>query len=537
MSTLETQIHDYFAYVDEEQGAVAIATVRERRIGEDPVRPIQPATPQPHRPRRWLIGIAAALVVLLLVGGVAVLVQLVRDSESSPVATTPPVPRTTAVTPQTTVPTTPTTAPRTTVTAPPTTVVEPRASVVAGDASLTWERVEGVPQDASGPFFKTGSGVGTVVRNGPFSHSLWASSDLRSWVESDLPVPTPFFEASMLSTASGRWLIGAGPTELWFSRSGESGPWREVDLSGLVLTVPEGLISHPRIGRPALIGAVTLLPVEHLVSIDWERIFGVPPGTYPVITIHQENEFTDVLVVTGRSASGSIILGRVVPRETTSGLFLIDESTGDELFFYPRGIEGVDQDMSGNLVNGVSSSSLHAITDAGVRELDLFQVARGDQPAVRAVQVVEYGGQVVAIGLGDGGIEAFISSDGVEWQAHPAPPFYGDVIVDEASGFLYSSPISMFSSHWVSADAITWSMLDVAQAGFLRRLTSGWLFLPVDDEGLLTDVGLFLVGEGQSEIAIDDPTGTVVHSAVAVGDATLLIGPGSAWLGELSFQP
>ncbi len=526
---IDLQLREYTAYFESELPVIDVEDVLTERIGAAAVRPIRPRRPQ--RRRRWLVAVAAAAAVLVLVGGVAWLTGRTADV---PPATTP-VPTTSV---STTTPTTPTTGVTTTA-APPTTQADPPAPVTAGDASLTWESVEGAPAGAFGPFFDTGFAVGTVVRNGPFDHTVWTSNDLRSWTESDLPVSTLFFDASIVSTTSGRWLIGSGPTGLWFSPAGDPGEWQEVDVSGLARAAPDGLIFQPMVGRPARIDDVNLVPVEHVLGIDWERIFGVEPGTYPVVTLHQEDEFTDVLVVTGRSAQGSVTLGRVTPRETGEGLFLVDESTGDELFFYPRGIEGIDQDMSAELVNGVRSSSLYAITDTGARELDVFQTAGGGQPRPWVVQVVEYGGQVIAIGAGDGGIESFISPDGVDWQSHSAPPFYGDVIVDEASGLLYSSPLGMFSTHWVSADAVTWSTLDVAEDRFslLRRLTSGWLVLPVEDEGTLAGVGFFIVGDDQSEITVGDAAGATVDSAVAVGDTILLIGPGSAWLGQLRFQP
>jgi hypothetical protein len=527
---IDLQLREYTAFFDSQLPVIDIEDVLTERVGSGAVRPIRPRRPQSRR--RWLAAVAAGAAVLVLIGGAA---WLAGRPEGLRPATTP-VP--TSIVPTTTAPAPPTTVPQTTST-PPTTQSDSPAPVAASDALLTWERVEGAPEEAFGPFFSTGSTVGAVVRNGPFDHKVWTSDDLRSWAESDLPVSPSFFEVSIMSTASGRWLIGSGPTGLWFTPHGELAEWREVDVSGLARAVPEGLIAEPNVGRPAQIGDVTLVPVEHRLGIDWEGIFGIAPGTYPVVTIHQETEFTETVVVTGRSPLGSVTLGRVVPRESGDGLALINEATADELFFYPRGIAGIDQEMTSELLNGVSSSSLYAVTAAEAQELDLFQTASGGRPRPSAVQVVEYGGRVIAIGTGDRGIEAWISSDGMDWQGHPAPPFYGDVIVDEQSGFLYSSPIGMFLTHWISNDAVSWTAVDPPDDRFssLHRLTSGWLLLTLDDQGLLADLGVFIAGADEAQVAIDDSAGAVVHSAVAVGDTILLIGPGSGWLGELSFQP
>jgi hypothetical protein len=85
--TLTTQMHDYFAYLDEEQGAVDLVTVREPRIGDGPVRTIQLTTPSPRRTRRhWVIAGAASAAVLFLVGGWAWLVS--PTASDAPVADT-----------------------------------------------------------------------------------------------------------------------------------------------------------------------------------------------------------------------------------------------------------------------------------------------------------------------------------------------------------------------------------------------------------------------------------------------------------------
>ena len=87
---LGTQIRDYAEAVDAAQEPLSLDEITERRLSDDPVRPIDlRAHPVEFPPRRQrLVALAAAVVVLVVLGGVALL-QTVIGSDA-PVVTTPP---------------------------------------------------------------------------------------------------------------------------------------------------------------------------------------------------------------------------------------------------------------------------------------------------------------------------------------------------------------------------------------------------------------------------------------------------------------
>ena len=67
MSDLRTQLHDYFVATTP---PVEMEEIAAEPAGPGPVRPIRPREPKRPLPR-WAIGLAASVVVLLLIGGIA----------------------------------------------------------------------------------------------------------------------------------------------------------------------------------------------------------------------------------------------------------------------------------------------------------------------------------------------------------------------------------------------------------------------------------------------------------------------------------
>jgi hypothetical protein len=100
---LEDQIRDYAHNVHETEMPLTVYEITEMRLGTESVRPIgplsHPADLRPHR--RWLVAVAAAVVVLGLLGSFTLLSQ-VTDPDTSPVAG-PVVPTTVTQPTQTTV--------------------------------------------------------------------------------------------------------------------------------------------------------------------------------------------------------------------------------------------------------------------------------------------------------------------------------------------------------------------------------------------------------------------------------------------------
>jgi hypothetical protein len=107
-----TQLADYFAYVDEAQGAVDLSAA----LKTEPMR-LRSIETEPSRQRPWRpvwMAAVAALVTLALVGGAALLFS--REGDTTPVVTQLPSPSTTLL-PATTLP------PPVVTTTPPTTVI------------------------------------------------------------------------------------------------------------------------------------------------------------------------------------------------------------------------------------------------------------------------------------------------------------------------------------------------------------------------------------------------------------------------------
>ena len=70
------------------------------------------------------------------------------------------------------------------------------------------------------------------------------------------------------------------------------------------------------------------------------------------------------MIVTGDTESGEVSLARLLPQESADGVRLIDESTGEEIYFLPRGTEGLDGEML-NEIGGWRTYSLFSLTPEG----------------------------------------------------------------------------------------------------------------------------------------------------------------------------
>lgn len=133
MSPVIDQLTDYFAFVDEAQGAVLVEDLDQHALATRPRRTISGVPPR----RRVLIALASAIAVLLVVGGVAALVQLGSVDEPRRVATTLPGPDTDEP-PATTSESTPTSEPPATT---PVSVATPETSSdSAAIAELVWTK-------------------------------------------------------------------------------------------------------------------------------------------------------------------------------------------------------------------------------------------------------------------------------------------------------------------------------------------------------------------------------------------------------------
>lgn len=218
---LKTQLHDYFEFVDDEQGVVDLETVPR---SDENVKLVDR-----RRTRTvpgWAYGLAVALSVLLLVGGAA---WLTRGSDVSPPADDAPV--TTAVT--------------------PTTGVTPD-----NIQAVTWVSFQFDPDRH--PVLETIVPVNEGFLGIDGDNNLLASDDGVIWV----PRPVPFAKVAGVSVerdaSGGYWLISDGvETGLVMWRSDDGEVWTEVDTSAI---------------RPPDIRGVewTMLPGSFFGAADWQ---------------------------------------------------------------------------------------------------------------------------------------------------------------------------------------------------------------------------------------------------------------------------
>ena len=479
--------------------------------------------------RRPVVIAAAAFVVVVL----AALPLLFQDPEDPVVASTVPV-ATTVVTPTTTPEPTPSTTPEAVVPDP----------VTGG--TVTWTEFTGdFPGLASSFIFPEGpngfTGAGLLVRNAAGFFSIWNSTNGADWVNTQTQIPTTSTGYTMETTPSGYWMIGYtgtyigwnetplwGPASLFYSRSAQPGTWEEVAVDGFRRPASPGLKWEETILRPARVGDAIVVPVEYRLDFDWETILGIAPGTYGYFEVGFEDEFTDVLSVWGGfDRNPGDPLAHVLIRETSEGLTLTDDDTGDQLLFIPRGTEGLDGEMLAEL-GGWRTYSLFTLGPDGVVEADLWNDVAGNPGNPWALQVYEFeGSAVVWVGREDGD-NGYITSDGLSFRSHPSPPFeFATITNDTESGYLHASSGSFFPPiHWISTDSVNWSELDVESSlrTSLHRLDDAWLVIVYNEDGDLSDTHYMSFDDETWQPVTNGPTGLgPVFSVLAWDDTIVLV--------------
>ncbi len=420
---LQTQIRDYFFFVDEEQGAVDITAMQERQI-VDPVRPIQP----PVAPRRarlgWLVGVAAAAVTI------AILLPLLLFSSSTvpdvgtdtPVATTPP--------------TTPPTSLATPPTAPPSSVTWSRvphdadifgearmASVVVGGPGLV--AVGSAPPNPDAPRV---DGVAAV----------WTSTDGIAWSR------VPHDEA-VFGGEGDQWMtsvIVGGPGLLAFGtdegRVRRAALWASVDgLNWTRVPHDEALYAagEPRsvvAGGPGFVGVAE---IESAATV-WTSTDGLTWTRVP----HDEAVFGLAL--------GD---GNAMTAVTTGG-------PG----FVAVGSDGLNSDAPTGRARAVVWTSVDGLSWSRLAHDEAVFGGEGDQGMF---DVTAGGPGLVAVGEDEQGAPVWTSADGITWSRipHDQTAFIGigvrifDVFNTGGQGLLAFGDDSAGAVVWTSADGITWS--------------------------------------------------------------------------------
>ncbi len=539
---LLTQLAAYGTYCDERQGPV---------LADDTIVPLP--MPIPPTPRRgWLVAVAAAALILIVVGGVTWLKPF-GDSISPTGEPTETIPQTTI--PETTVPaTSATTVPESATAVPvsPTTVPGPTATAPRAAESLTWTRHEGsVP---SGGIQQTPVGL-VVTRIVDFQVPLvYMSLNGFEWTEVPIPaaanVPIPedsYFDVE--PTQSGTWL--RGPTgDLWFAdmESWSSGQpsWEEVasevDLLQLVGPAPSGLRWASAIAGKARIGNTNLVAVQWEVTIDYGAILDLPPGYTNIQHDDLDSCYSGgtsgQLSVRGTDSSGEeVCLTRVTVVDEAAGVSVFDED-GDQVAFIENAVADFAYGSGGPHISLPSQM------------LDLYASTDGQLALVRSVDDAIDGcshgpdqseGSVVhSIDCPDSTLNGALSTDdGVTWDQVP---------YEDPASLPPHHPLGFFwQSTWpwgpaddkqgppailVSKDGVSWIEL-VRGHGYDFETPGGLVITLFDEEGDLADDIVVYDGELLSTVHADWPVGIGPEFLGAIGNTLILIDGADAWVGEV----
>ncbi len=277
MNDIRSQLGQYFSYVDETQGSVDVFDVVENVV---PL-PID-STPQVRSGRGgWLVAAAAAVFVVLLIGGFGLLARVINEPDSSPTADDPAVTTTQPATTSTTVTDALEEAP---------TVAEeiPSAGGNEAPAETPWS-AEDLPATAESGTLDTPLGPASWVRlptdadtmprslwrrapvawpsgfavfvgpqwreEGVLPAELWLSTDGIEWRRQALPLDPSAEQASLTRNGDTYWLASLNPNALW--RSADGTTWYEYD-SAVLNTSGRGWHTNGPMSPPVTAGDLTL---------------------------------------------------------------------------------------------------------------------------------------------------------------------------------------------------------------------------------------------------------------------------------------
>jgi hypothetical protein len=541
---LLTQLAEYGTYCEERQGSVSADDVI------DVIVPL-PMPTHPTAPRRgWLIAVAAAALILVVVGGVTWLTLLEGGvpPAGEPAETT--IPQTTV--PETTVPTTPdTTLPEPTATAPP------RAA-----ESVTWTRHEGsVPSGGGYSFDETPVGL-MATRTEDFRVPLvYLSSNGFDWAEVPIPaglngpLPEAFDVFEVEPSPAGIWLTRAG-AGLWFadldSWSSGDPSWEEVASEAHLLDLkgpaPFGSRWAPGVSGKARIGNASLIAVDWELAIDYEAILDLPPGYTDIAHDDLDSCYSGgrsgELSLRGRGSDGEeVCLGRVTIINEADGVSVLAES-GNQVAFIENAVADFDYGDGG----------AHIFLPGEM--LDLYASIDGRSELVPSLGTATHQGCGQGLDQADGTVVhrmdcpefedltpglrvARSTADGVTWV--PVP-------YDERQAFLAGRHPLGFSweSTWpwgppgdelgsaailVSADGETWTEL-VRHNGPVLDTPGGIVAMSADENGLADEIVVY-DGELLSTVRANWPVGEWPGFLGAIGNTLIVIDGADVWVGEV----
>lgn len=353
---------------------------------------------------RWVYGLLAAVLTLIVIGGVVLLVRPL--DESAPVLTTP-----------STVP------------------AEPRlsATVISGEADT-------VP---IGPIVVTGDGF--VGLESPYtsdgSSTLWRSGDGTDWHRE--PLPPGIESASTIEHNSwGYWLTQCctpGDRSLWWSADTVS--WREIPLEAVTLPNMTG-IDWGVIPLGIYATDDTVVYRLQVFGDLIEPFHGDPAVSDLMPEWHPETRIVELV----DSNDSGRVESRIQLTIETDGdqvqVRAVDADTGEEIRSFVGAIPGIDTEqlLAGVAVGQVAFDALLVSHDG-----ESFETV--EAPWGARSEIVARDGSYLAYSMngphpfgGTQAIEVWSSRDGTEWERLGSPSFSEEELnslrIDERDGTL-----------------------------------------------------------------------------------------------------
>jgi len=526
----------------------------------DTIVPLPMPTPPTAPGRGWLVALAAAALILIVIGGVTWLTPFGDSLAPTNEPTETTIPQTTV--PETTVPITPdTTVPDTTVPEPPTTVPAPPPAALE---SVTWTRHEGgVPSGDGYSYGETPVGL-MAIRTEDFQVPLvFMSSNGVDW--SEVPIPAgsngrlseDFDAFDVEPSSAGIWLRRAGGA-IWFAdldswSSGEPS-WQEVaseaDLLDLKGPPPPGTRWSPGISSKARIGNTSLIAVEWELTIDYEAILDLPPGYTDIAHDDLDSCYSGggsgQLSVRGRNSDGEEeCLGRVTVVNEASGVSVLDEA-GIQVVFVENAVADFFYGSGGAHIFLPSQMlDLYASTEGRLEIAPSIgeptnhacghDVEQGDNAVVHRLDCPD----LPELNSTPGFDVARSTSDGVTWDQVPYDVPGAFLAGRHSLGFSWKSTWPWGppgdeqgrSAILVSEDGETWTEL-VRRNGHILDAPGGIVMTEFEEDGLGDEIVVYN-GELLSTVRADWPTSDWPGFLGAIGNTLIFIDGADVWVGEL----
>jgi len=544
---LKDQIRDYFEHNVER---FDVESLPEMLHGADNTNDTRHGVGSAAPLRRgWLIAAAAAVAVLLVLGGSTLLFGAFRTS--APVTGTPTTTQGVVTTTTLEVLVAPTTVEQVT--------IDVAVSVVPGLGRLTWQRVDG-DENTIPTNMQAGPDGGYVSYEGS---KVWRSDDGITWIVAE---SAPEFEGYESVQFKDDWAIGwnRGTSQL-FERNGDS--WLPVQLDTASLPQVSGITWNQGIRFPTESGGVTVIDGSSWGRISWGDVYGTfevdcgepepceeePYGMWdaPSETFRVDNP---------RTGSPLGVLSMVVDGQTIS---FIDTSSGETVHTitgsadYPadivadqlrRGaglgyqggwISNGDSEQAWTVFPWDSADGVLVVPDGGFAAYEFVYDWEGnpEAPLVRST--------------------VWTSSDGRNWVSNGQPPF-SDASADYIGvrGGMTQLKASVitgydestgreFADTWVSTDGVTWRQVESVFPPFVeeQKTEFGWVASDAA-EGfefwVSTDGATWYEVEGPGGSSVPDGQGSGYGGSGAAGSILYGAvgndnGPRTLWIG--TFEP